>query len=548
MKKIFTLVACVLSSMTMMATDYKDNLKIEINGSTVSDAESTISVDPQEDGKYTLSLRNFQFKMGIVTMKVGNIIIKDVEGVSNGINTMLKANKEITISKGDSGIGWLGPSLGKVPVNMVGELRDGSFYTTISIYMESLKQNINVTFGTAGYQIPNSDFEEFHNEKGQTTKYNEETEDYDKIDFDIPEPNHWHSFGSATGGLVNVVKMNKQSDMSEDVREGATGKKCAKVVSALEFGSIPANGTLTTGQLQASGFTPDSPLNCAFLDLTNEEKDANGDPFYVTLNAKPDSVKFWARFKQGTLENPEYKYASFNAVLTDGTRYQDPQDPAEEYNNIVGMATNKTIESKDFTWQEVTVPFDYETYKANGATPKAILVTISTNSVPGAASTDAENPDELYVDDLSLVYNAGLRSVTFKGENVDVNEKIKSGTVMNAGTYSLNDFVVESDGAGAYITKEYELVYDEDMEEYTDEVHITITSGDLLTENKYTIYVNGGTYTPIPTGIKNAQSITTPNGVQAIYNVNGQQVSNMTSGNVYIIKTTDGKTVKFVKK
>lgn len=541
MKKLFTLVAFALASLNMMATDYKDNLKIEINGSTVSNDQSTISVDQQEDGKYTLSLKNFQFKMGFMPMKVGNIIITDVPGVSNGVNTMIKTSQEITITAGDTGKGWVGPGLGKVPVEMVGEIRENTFYTIININMTSLKQQIKVVFGTDGYQIPNSDFEEFHNEKGQTTKENEETGEFDHIDFDIPEPNHWHSFGSATGDLVAVVKMNKQSDMSEDVREGATGKKCAKVVSALEFGSIPANGTLTTGQLQASGFTPDSPLNCAFLDLANEERDANGDPFYVTLNAKPDAVKFWVRFKQGTLENPEYKYASFNAVLTDGTRYQDPQDPAESYNNIVGMATDKTIESKNFTWQEVVVPFDYETYKSNGATPKAILVTISTNSVPGAASTDAANPDELYVDDLSLVYNAGLKSVKFKGENVDINEKIKEGTVMNAGSYNLNDFVVEADGAGAYVTKELVDVYDPDFDETTTELHITVTSADLQTENKYIVNINGGT----PTGIK---SITLPNGVQSIYNINGQKVSNMVPGQVYIVKTTDGKTKKFIKK
>ena len=541
MKKLFTLAAFALASLNIMATDYKDNLQIEINGKVVSNDQSTISVDPQDNGKYTLSLKNFQFKMGVLPMKVGNIIITDVPGVSNGVNTMIKTSQEITITAGDSGKGWIGPGLGKVPVNMVGEIRENTFYTIININMASLNQQIKVTFGTDGYQIPNSDFEEFHNEKGQTTKLNEETGEYDKIDFDIPEPNHWHSFGSATGGLVSVVKMNKQSDMSEDVREGATGKKCAKVVSALEFGSIPANGTLTTGQLQASGFTPDSPLNCAFLDLTNEERDANGDPFYVTLNAKPDSVKFWVRFKQGTLEKPEYKYASFNAVLTDGTRYQDPQDPAETYKNIVGMATDKTIDSKEFTWHEVVVPFDYETYKTNGATPKAILVTISTNSVPGAASTDAENPDELYVDDLSLVYNAGLKSVKFKGENVDINEKIKEGTVMNAGSYNLNDFVVEANGAGAYVTKELVDVYDPDFDETTTELHITVTSADLQTENKYIVNINGGT----PTGIK---SITLPNGVQAIYNINGQKVSNMVPGQVYIVKTTDGKTKKFIKK
>lgn len=52
----------------------------------------------------------------------------------------------------------------------------------------------------------------------------------------------------------------------------------------------------------------------------------------------------------------------------------------------------------------------------------------------------------------------------------------------------------------------------------------------------------------ITTGINKPQTVTLPNGINAIYNLAGQQVSSMTSGNVYIVKTTDGKTKKVVKK
>ena len=52
----------------------------------------------------------------------------------------------------------------------------------------------------------------------------------------------------------------------------------------------------------------------------------------------------------------------------------------------------------------------------------------------------------------------------------------------------------------------------------------------------------------ITTGINKPQTVTLPNGINAIYNLAGQQVSSMTSGNVYIVKTTDGKTKKVIKK
>lgn len=527
MKKFFTLVAFALASLNMMATDYKDNLKIELNGSTVSNDQSTITVDKQENGKYTLSLKNFQFKMGVLPMKVGNIVITDVEGVSNGVSTMLKTNQEITITAGDSGKGWVGPGLGKVPVDMVGEIRDNSFYTTININMANLNQQIKVTFGKDGYQIPNSDFEEFHTASVSMGEGSEpSTSD---------EPNNWHSFMSASGNpvLVYLAGYAPHTFISDEVRPGSTGKKSVKLL-ALDMDIAIANGTITTGRMNTGSTTAaDTDSNYAWMDTSETDVDANGDPFYATLVSKPDSIKFWAKFKQGT-PNAEHPYATCSAIITDGTKFQEPAPTDVTYDNIVGEARNPKIAETNNEWKEFSIPFEY---KSNSLKPKAILVTLSTNADAGQGSDN----DELYVDDLSLVYNAGLKSVTFKGEKIDINEKIKQGTVMNAGEYSLNDFVVEADGAGAYVTKELVDGYDPDFGETTTELHITITSGDLQTENKYIVNVNGGTVS----GIK---SITLPNGVQAIYNINGQKVSNMTSGNVYIVKTTDGKTKKFIKK
>lgn len=52
----------------------------------------------------------------------------------------------------------------------------------------------------------------------------------------------------------------------------------------------------------------------------------------------------------------------------------------------------------------------------------------------------------------------------------------------------------------------------------------------------------------ITTGIKALQATTKANNATSIFTLAGQQVSSMTSGNVYIVKTTDGKTKKVIKK
>ena len=102
----------------------------------------------------------------------------------------------------------------------------------------------------------------------------------------------------------------------------------------------------------------------------------------------------------------------------------------------------------------------------------------------------------------------------------------------------MSDIEVESDGNGAYINKTLEKVAD------GIKVTITITSNDLKKQNVYTLNIKGAT----TTGINKPQTVTLPNGINAIYNLAGQQVSSMTSGNVYIVKTTDGKTKKVIKK
>lgn len=525
MKKLFTLAAFALASLNMMATDYKDNLQIEINGKVASTQQSTISIDPQDNGKYTLSLKNFQMN---AAMKIGNIIIKDVDATSNGFNTMLKTSQDITISKGDGFGVWLGPTLGNVPVNMVGEIRENSFYTTINIDMsKKLGQVIKVTFGNAGYQIPNSDFEQFHTASVSLGEGSEpSTSD---------EPNNWHSFMSASGNpvLVYFAGYAPHTFISDEVRPGSTGKKSVKLL-ALDMGIAIANGTITTGRMNTGSSTAeDTDMNYAWMDTAETDVDANGDPFYATLVSKPDSIKFWTRFNQGK-HNAEHPYATCSAIITDGTRFQEPAPKDVTYSNIVGEARNPQIAETGKEWKEISIPFEYNN---NDLTPKAILVTISTNADAGKGS----DRDSLYVDDLSLVYNAGLKSVKFKGENVKIYNG--EGSLMNVGKCTLDDFIVEANGAGAYVTKEIAHVYDEEFEEWGYELHITVTSADLQKEDKYVVYLNG--YDDDPTGIK---SITLPNGVQAIYNINGQKVSNMVPGQVYIVKTTDGKTKKFIKK
>lgn len=201
---------------------------------------------------------------------------------------------------------------------------------------------------------------------------------------------------------------NTHTSISKEVRPGSTGSNSVKLTSGIVKVSVfkvPANGTLTTGRLIAGAVDANDPKNNSTSDPSSTEKDGAGNPFYAPLAARPDSIVAWVKFKQGTLKDKDkdYKYATISAIIHDNTKYQDPED--KTYKNVVAKAQNAKIESNGFKWQRISIPFDYESYKANNVEPHNILITFSTNAKPGVASKDADNPDVMYIDDVELVYN-----------------------------------------------------------------------------------------------------------------------------------------------
>lgn len=524
MKKIFTLVAAALCSMQMMAKDYTCPLVVNMMGFDMPVGDIQVNVDEQGEGKYTMSLLNFKMSDD---MPVGNIVIKDVEATKCGNVTMLNAAKDIQITAGDDeSLDWMGPNLGNVNILLKGELKGDKFNAYLNIPLAG-NMIIGVKLGENANemgQLPNAGFEKFHEASYGSAK--------------SQEPNGWHSFMSSTGDLASMVSEPVHTYESAEVRENAAedNKKCVKIVSTpVKFMGMvmaSANGTITTGRLQAGSADATSNKNCSFLDFSSTDVDANGDPFYAVLNNKPDAMKVWVKFKAGDgNKNPK---ATISALLTNGNMAQDPED--EQYAaNIIARAQNSSIESKD-EWQEITIPFTYDNAEEM---PKAALVTMSTCAVPSGGSKSETNPDVLYVDDVEMVYNAGVKKVTMDGKDI-TNEFDEAGELEIEGynkDLDINNFQLEAIGAGAYVTKK---ITSDGFDTY---VSFTVTSNDL--KNCVTRTITFKDYT---TGIKNLETITLPNGVKAIYNMAGQQVTSMQSGQVYIVKYTNGESKKMIKK
>ena len=520
-------------ALTASATDYKDNMRVTLDGTTIFKDATTISVDVEDasKGTYELNLKNFVLNADAA---VGNIHVKNVPSTTYSDGTVtLATEQEILIEPGDlpDVKAWIGPMLQEVPVKVYGRIKDGKLYANITINKDDLG-NITVDFGENGYQIGNSDFEIFHE-----AKYEDATSD---------EPDFWHSFMSSTGSLANMVSkathtyINDVLDDDNNVRPGSTGTKSLKVVSTIvDFFNIPANGTVTTGRLQAGAPIASSTDNCSFMDLSKTDVDAIGDPFEARLNGQPDALKVWVKFKQGPLakKNRAYVYATVSAVITDGTYYQDPEAKGVTYKNVVAKATNNKIESKDFAWQVLTVPFDYDTYAANNADAKAILVTFSTNAQPGVGSTDANTPDELWIDDMSLVYYSQLSSLTVKGASVTGFDKDTYEYNMTCeGEVTADDINVVATGRQAVVGKKVEKT----AEGY--KATISVTAADYRETHVYTVNIK----TAAPSGINAAVNNTTA-APAAIYNAAGQRVNAAAKG-LNIVKNNDGTVKKVMVK
>ena len=466
MRKLSTLFCAVLMTLSAMATDYKGNLTVSINGEG-STQPATISI-VENAGKYNLSILNFMLGEGESVLPVGNIVIDHVPGAVNGGLTTLCTNQEIQIPAGNvEGVAedeWLGPLLGNVPVEMNARFTAEYVVTDIHINMVELDQVIDVKFENVGthFQMPNSDFETW------STANN--------------APKNWHGFESVKvkNVLFNSAKSNTKLISSSLIRPGSKGVKSAVVTCSKVVGVI-ANGTMTNGRLYAGSMTPTDPANHSETNLSSTDKDANGDPFATPMYAKPDSVKFWMRFTQAKAQASD-PYAAFNAVITDGTYYQDPEN--KTYTNKVAVAAPNKADMTVGDWRLVSCPFDYASYAANGAEAKAILLTVSTNATPGKGSYSNGVADSVYVDDLELVYAAGIKSISFKGQALDLATIQTTGIELAADeAVSAADFEVVKEGEDAKVTKLVEATADGYV------AVITAVSADLKTQVAYEINI-----------------------------------------------------------
>ena len=426
MKKLFTLLLIVATAVAAFATDYNVPITITVNGIS-SEQNAVISVT-ENGGLYDINLKNFILQAGDTPTGVGNVELKGIKPIQDGNATQLLAKQNVKITKGDdpSVSMWMGTLIGEIPVELRGKIEGDRLRCYLDIAL--MNQVIKVAVGN-GYQIANQSFENWHT----------------SID-SYKEPNAWHSFETATGNLAEAA--GHHIEASTDAHSGSTSARIFATGMDFVFFKVIANGTMTTGRMNAaSALADDATGNYAYADMSMDDLDGNGDPYYTPLCSKPDSIVAWVKFKQGT-PNAQHPYATISAIITDGTRYQDPE--ATTYTNVVAKAKNNEIATTNEKWKRISIPFEYT---QNTVDPKAILVTISTNADAGQGSGN----DEVLVDDIELIYNAKVTDLKIKGQKVSDFKADQTEYTMELNeVITADDIEATVEGKAAHIIKQVE--------------------------------------------------------------------------------------------
>lgn len=363
------------------------------------------------------------------------------------------------------------------------------------------------TCGTASaqYQLPNAGFEEW-----ESVTYNKNTGE---------EPVMWSSFLDGSEGILGSKSLKSmagvsQIEKSSDIKH--SGKYSAKIWNR-EINAVivkaQAQGNMTTGCINMGNTSATNATgNFNYIGYSGNTRDDQNSKF----QGRPDAVKFWVKFKGAK----DYGNASIY-LLTDGY-YQDPEGStnASQDKTIkerltakkVAHAKNAAIKSLA-DWQEITIPF---TYYENDVVPTQVLASFSTCATPGGGAKG----DEMYIDDIVMVYNSELASAAYNGTTINFD-----GTAATVdAAYDENLLALTSNGKGATIVKDFDAASG---------MLTIIVKGDNISEDARNFH----TYTiqffdSITTGINAAADA---NVATSIYDLQGRQLNSVGQKGLFIV-------------
>lgn len=283
-------------------------------------------------------------------------------------------------------------------------------------------------------------------------------------------PNNWNSFQTADGSFASAgySSSNRQVQKSTDIRPGSTGQSSVRIWTRTVF-SIPAQGNLTSGRVHAGSMTAANKNNYNYSDRDGSNT-INGvvNPCAMKFTGHPDAVSVWVKFNRKGGDNTA-RFAAFVHDDHDYITYGLESDDTETNKSYVVASAEKNFEPCD--WTNLVLPFNY----TGNEDARYILVNASPSSYPGKGKAN----DELYIDDIEMIYYHALSDLKYNGQTVaGFNEETKD--------YDLTDQVYDESKV-SWTVKGHAATVSKAFNATTGKLRLTVKNNDSGESTVYTL-------------------------------------------------------------
>ena len=246
-------------------------------------------------------------------------------------------------------------------------------------------------------------------------------------------PRGWHSFSDADcqlSGLAALGCSTAKTNHSNTAADRFGTSQHACQIYSKNILNTNANGAMTLGKMIIGDIDAESDLNLIYTKTS----DADSSGCKWSMAGRPDSVRLWVRFDMASSS----VIATCKMHIHGNVNYQDipSHGAATAQTGKIANAFCEMVKNQGVVkyynsnntwngWERFDFKFTYYDAANNvvaqptpsnitQATTSYILASFSTNKIVGGGSAN----DKLYFDDLELVYNKKLASLSIGGTNI----------------------------------------------------------------------------------------------------------------------------------
>ncbi len=418
MKKILSLLALLVMTLSAFALDFTDYRKVTLGGNTPTESDSEkLSITDNGDGTYNVTFNDIINKDGSYTDKYGTFTFSNVSGSQTGdFTTVTGTQLTGTVTGGDYGLTEFTDG------ELLVKFKEGKAYATMTA-------KCKVYYSTYTFTVEFGTDEGFESTGGGSTGGDEKPAAFEKVNF--------VGDGTNFNWSIPVDWDTQKIVMSISTATCTTG--CEHIIG------LGTDGTSWAGNLHMYRTSADKQLQCYFgAGAVNTGKFDEGNPIKVEISkANGFIVDGTTRISAAQLAD---LFAMSTVVMGTG-----------EGVNILSHATYNYVKVVDKDWTEPTEPEVTVTFEKQYA-DKLYSLADGTPSAMGDATVTLKEMSD----------NTISMSLAFSGMNVESTDLVKGTDEKDRITYT---GTANFQGANYAIKA---LRYTENEEE---KLYMTLTTG-----------------------------------------------------------------------